>query len=230
MFKIHLVRRRVLGLHHRAVDEVSQRTGHQHHDAHHEDPHQQLDLNRRLLYGQQNKGNQSHAGHAVGFKSVRARPNRIARVVTGAVGDHARVARVVFLNLEDDFHQIRPDVSNLRKNSACNSQRRRSQRFANRKSDKARSSVIRRNEEKNKQHDQQLHADQHHANAHARLKRNLMQRVGLSAQPGKRSPRIRKRIHANAKPRHAVTTSNPHQAEAQNNRQRHRHRLARHRR
>ena len=95
-----------------------------------------------IRYAQQNEGDQRDAGDAVGLKSVGAGADGIARVVSGAIGDHAGIARVVFLNFEDDFHQVGADVGDLGEDAAGDAQRRRAQRFADGKSDEARPGVI----------------------------------------------------------------------------------------
>ena len=204
------------------VEEVGRRAGYQHGDAHHEDPDQQLHLHDGIRYAQQNEGDQRDAGDAVGFETVGARADRIARVVAGAVGDHAGVARVVFLDLEHDLHQVGADVGDLGEDAAGDAQRRRAQRFADGESDEARPRVVARNEEQNEQHHQQFHADQHHADAHAGAQRNLINRIGLAAQPGKRRPRVGEGVHANPEPRHSVASRNSHHAEEQNDRNPHR--------
>ena len=56
--------------------------------------------------GQQDEDDEGHAGDAVGLETVGRGADRIARVVAGAIGDHAGVAGVVFLDLEDDLHQV----------------------------------------------------------------------------------------------------------------------------
>ena len=170
-----------------------------------------------LLNAQQNEGDQRDAGDAVGLESVRAGTHRIARVVARAVGDHAGIARVVFLDFENDFHQVGADVGDLGENSARDAQRRRAQRFADGESDEARAGVVAGNEEQNDQHHQQFDADQHHADAHSGFQRNLVNRIGLAAQPGKGRPRIGERIHADAEPRHAVAARDAQHAEEENN-------------
>ena len=165
---------------------------------------------------EQNERDQRHTSHAVGFKAVSARANRVAGVVTGAIGDHARVASIVFLDLEDDLHQIGADIGNLGEDAAGNTQRRRAQRLADRESDEAGPCKATWNKKQNAEHDQQFNADQHHADAHAGLERNGINRVRLAAQSGKRRARVGKRVHANAEPRHAVTAGDSHQAEQQN--------------
>ena len=191
--------------------------GNQHGDAHHEDPDQQLHLHRRALYSQQDEGNQRDAGHAVGFKSVGAGSHRIAGVVAGAVGDHARVARVVFFDLEDDLHQVGADVRNLGEDAAGNAQRRRAQRFADGETDEARASVVARNEEQNKKHHQQFNADQHHADAHSRFERNLVNRIRFAAKSGKGGAGVGEGVHANAEPGHTVAPRDSEHAEEENN-------------
>ena len=101
------------------------------------------------LDGQQNERDQGHAGHAVGFKAVGAGANRVARVVARAVGDDAGVARIVFLDLEDDLHQVGADVGDLGEDAAGNTQGRGAQRFANREADEAGARIIARDEQKN---------------------------------------------------------------------------------
>ena len=59
-----------------------------------------------IVHGQQDEGDERDAGDAVGFETVGRGSDRIARVVAGAIGDHAGVARVVFLDLEHDLHQV----------------------------------------------------------------------------------------------------------------------------
>jgi len=102
----------------RAVDEVRSRRRHKHHHAHDEDPHQQLHLDGRILHREQDECDQRDAGHAVGFKAVRRGPDRVAGVVARAVRDHARVAGIVFLDLEDDLHQVGTDVGDLGEDAA----------------------------------------------------------------------------------------------------------------
>ena len=201
-----------------AVEEISHGAGHQHDDAHHEDPNQQLHLDGRVFHRQQDEGDQGDARHAVGFKAVGGGAHRIARVVARAVGNHAGVARVVFLDLEDDLHQVGADVGDLGEDAAGDAQRRRAQRFADGEADEAGPGIVAGNEEQDDEHHQQLDADQHHADAHAGAQRNLENGIGLAAQAGKRRAGVGKGIDANAEPRHAVTAGDSHQAEEEDDR------------
>ena len=228
-FKVHFAGVGVTGLGDRGVNEIRHRAGNQHHDAHHENPHQQLHLNPGIRDGQQDKGNQSDAGDAVGLKAVGAGSDRVARVVAGTVGNHAGIARVVFLDLEDDLHQVRTDVGNLGKDAARDSQGRGAQTLTDGKADKAGTGILAGHEQQNEEHDQQLDADQQHADAHAGLKRNRVDRKGLAFQTRERGARIRKRVDANSKPRHAITAGDADQTEKQNHRHGERHRMTRHR-
>ena len=91
--------------------------------AHDEDPDQQLDLDRAgSLHCQQDEGDQRHAGDAVGFETVGRGPDGIAGIVAGAIRDHAGIAGVVFLDLEDDLHEVRADVRDLREDAAADAQ------------------------------------------------------------------------------------------------------------
>ena len=173
----------------------------------------------RIFDAQQDERDQRHAGHAVGFEAVSAGADRVAGIVARAVGDNAGVARIVFLDLEDDLHQVGADVGDLGEDAAGDTQRGCAQRLADRESDKALAGVVARNEQQDAQHDQQLDADQHHADAHARLERNGINGIGLAAQSGERRARVGKGVDPDAEPRHAVAARDADQAEQQDNRQ-----------
>src|SRR5207244_11400294 len=116
----------------RGIDEVRGGAGNQHDHAHHEDPHQQLHLYGGILHREQNKGDQRDSCYAIGFKAIGAGTHRVARVVASAVGDYARVAGIVFLDLEDNFHQIGADVGKLGEDAARNTHRCAAVRLAHR--------------------------------------------------------------------------------------------------
>ncbi len=229
-FEVHLVGVAVTGLGNGFVQEVRHGAGDQHHDAHDEDPDQQLHLHVRIFHAQQDEGDQRHASHAVSFEAVGAGANRVARVVAGAIGDDARVARVVFLDLEDDLHQVGADVGDLGEDAAGDTQRGRAQRLADSEADEALAGVVSRNEQQNAKHDEQLDRDQHHADAHAGLQRNGVNRIRLAAQSGKCGARIGVGVDANTEPRHAVAADDTDDAEQKNDRQGNRDRLTGNRR
>src|SRR5262249_11442428 len=159
------------------VHEVRERAGYQHHHAHDEDPDQELHFHRLIVHAEENEGDQGHAGHAVGLETVGAGAHGIASVVAGTIGDHAGIARVVFLDLEDDLHQVGADVGDLGEDTAGNPQRRRAQRFADREPDKAWTGVFTGDEEQNAEHDDQLHANQQHADTHPGFQGNVVNRI-----------------------------------------------------
>ncbi len=111
-----------------------------------------MHLHGRVFYAQQDEGNQGYAGDAVGFKSVGGRSDRITSVVARAVGNHAGVTSVVFLDLEDDLHEIGADVGDLGEDAAGDAQCGRAQRLTNGKADEAGPRVVGGNKEQNKQH------------------------------------------------------------------------------
>ena len=115
----------VLGLGDETVDEIGGGAGDEHHDAHHENPHKQLNLHGGIFHRQQNKGDQCDPGYAIGFKTIGTRAHRVAGVIARAVRNDAGVARVVFLDFEDDLHEVGADVGNLRKDAASDAQGRR---------------------------------------------------------------------------------------------------------
>ena len=88
--------------------------------------------------GQHDERDQRHAGDAVGLEAVGGRADRVAGVVARAVGDHAGVARVVFLDLEDDLHQVGADVGDLGEDAAGDAQRRGAERLADGEAEEAR--------------------------------------------------------------------------------------------
>ncbi len=140
--EVHFVGVAVFGLGDGAVEEVRAGARDQHGHAHDEDPDQQLHLGRGALDGQQDEGDQGHAGDAVGFKAVGAGADRVARVVARAVGDDAGVAGIVFLDLEDDLHQVGADVGDLGEDAAGDTQGRGAQRFADGEADEAGAGII----------------------------------------------------------------------------------------
>ena len=140
-----------------------------------------MHLHRGILDPQQDKRNERNAGHAVSLEAVSAGADRVTCVVTGTIGDHARVACVIFLNLEDDLHQVGADVGNLGEYPTGDTQRGRAERFANGKADKTGPGIVARNEQQDDEHHQELDADQHHADAHAGLERNLIDRIRFAA-------------------------------------------------
>ena len=150
-------------------DQIGKSARHDHHDAHDEDPHQQLHLHGWIGHGKDDEGDERDTRNTVGLEPVRARTDGVACVVTRAVGNHARVSRVIFLDVEHDLHQIGADVGDLGEDSAGDSESRCAERFTNGESDETRSRVIARDEEQDEQHDHQLDADEKHADAHARL-------------------------------------------------------------
>src|SRR5208283_5264862 len=135
------------------IDEVGGRAGDQHDHAHHEDPHQQLNLDRGIFHREKDESDQGHARHAIGLEAIGGGANRVARVVAGAIGDDAGVARVVFLDLEDDLHQVGPDVRDLGEDAARDTQRGGPQRFADGESDETRSGVFARNDQQHQKLD-----------------------------------------------------------------------------
>ncbi len=133
---------------------------------------------------QQDEGNQGDAGNAVGLEAVGAGADRVACVVSGAVCDDAGVARIVFLDLEDDLHEVCADVGDLGEDATGNTQGRCAEGFADGEADEAWAGIILRDEEKDEEHDEQLDGDQQHADAHSSLEGNLRDCIRFAAQSG----------------------------------------------
>ena len=139
------------------------------------------------LHGQQDEGDEGHAGDAVGFETVGRGSDRIARVVARAIGDDAGVAGVVFLDLEDDLHQVAADIGDLGEDAAGHAQGRGAQRFADGEADEAGAGQVARNEQQDEEHDEQFHRDQQHADAHAGLQRDVVAGIRL-CRAARRTP------------------------------------------
>ena len=110
----------------------------------------QLDLrssSRLRSTREQDERDERDAGDAVGLEAVGGRADRVAGVVAGAVGDDAGVTRVVFLDLEDDLHEVGADVGDLREDAAGDAERRSAERLADREADEARAGVVAGDEE-----------------------------------------------------------------------------------
>ena len=200
---------------HRLVDQVGGAAGDDHEHAHHEDPHQELDLDGRLPHGEQDEGDERDAGDAVGLEAVGARPDRVAGIVAGAVGDHAGVAGVVLLDVEDDLHEVGADVGDLREDAARDPEGGRSQRLADGEADEARPGIVARDEEQDAEHQEQLDADQQHADRHPRLERDGVDGEGLAPQAGEGRARVGEGVDADAEPGDAVAAGDADQAEEQ---------------
>src|SRR5579859_5654273 len=178
----------------------------QHHQALNcENPDDELAAQRgRGCQRQGQERDQRHAGHAVGFKSVRRRADRVARVVAGAIGDDAGIFRIVFRQVENDFHQVRADVGDFGEDAAADAQRGRAERFADGKADEAGPGQFPRQEQEDAQHAEQFHANQQQPDAHAGLQWNRKCFQPVAPERGERGAAIGGGVDADAKPRHAI--------------------------
>ncbi len=140
-FEIHDIGVGIFCVGDRFVDEVGDAAGQHHDQTHGKDPDQQRALDGRG-HRQQDEGDEGHAGNAVGFKTIRGGSDAVAGVVAGAVGDDAGVSGIIFLDVEDDLHEVSADVGDLGENAAGHAQGGSAQRFTDRKSDEAWSGII----------------------------------------------------------------------------------------
>ncbi len=147
-------------MHDEFVEEVAPHRGHHHHDAHREDPDEQLHLHRCGRHGQHDERDERHASDAIGFEPVHRRADRVARVVARAVGDDARIARIVFLDLEHDLHQVAADVGDLREDAAGDAEGGSAQGLPDRKADETRAGQLPGDEQQDGEHHEQLDRDE----------------------------------------------------------------------
>src|SRR5271157_1529412 len=214
-FKVKPVGFPEAGLGDEAVDEVADAGRDHHHDAHAEDPDEELHLHGGTIHGQDDEGDERDAGDAVGFEAIGGRADGIAGIVAGAIGDHAGVADVVFLNLEEDLHEVGADVGNLGEDAAGHAQGGGAEGFADGEADEAGAGQVARNEEQDEEHDEQLNRDQEHADAHARLQGNVVAGISLAAERGEGRARVGESVDAHAEGRHGETAGNAYHAEQQ---------------
>ena len=208
----------ILALHDDLVADVGDTGSDDHHDAHDEDPDQQLNLNGGFWNRQQDEADQRDASNTIGFETVSRRANRVAGIVTGTVSDNTRVARIVFLDLEDDLHQVGTDVGNLGEDAAGDTQRRSTKRFTDGETDEALASQFRRHEQQDAKHHQQFGRDQHHADRDTRLHRNRINRVRLAFERSESGTAVGQRIDPDTEPGNTERTGNTDQGEDQNQR------------
>ena len=103
LFEIELFLAAVFGRRNGLVHEVRNTREEVHQEAHGENPDDQFALDGffdraiRTHNGQRDKGYQRNAGDAIGLETVCRGAHAVARVVTGTVGDDARVSGIVFL-------------------------------------------------------------------------------------------------------------------------------------
>jgi len=164
--------------------------------------------NRRSDKRNGKKRNQRDARHAVSFKTVGGRADGIARVVAGAIGDDTGIFRIIFRQIENDFHQVAADIGDFRENAAANSQRARAEGFANRKTDETRPGEFARNKQEDANHAKEFHANEQEADAHAGFERNKKCFERITFERGERGAGIGGRIDADAEPRDTVAAEN----------------------
>ena len=170
----------------------------------------------RQREGQRQERDEGHAGHPVSFKSVRRRADGIAGIVTGAVGDHARIFRVVLGQVENDLHQIAADVGNLGEDAAADAQGRSPERFADGEADEARPGEFGGDEGQDADHAREFHADEQQTDAHAGLQRNEERFQRAAAQRGERRAAVGDGIDADAVPRDTVAAQDSENRAGQN--------------
>src|ERR1017187_2476077 len=198
-----------------AIDEIADAGRDHHHDAHAEDPDQELHLDGGTKHGQDDEGDEGDAGDAVGFEAIGGGADGIAGIVAGAIGDHAGVADIGFLDLEDDLHEGGAQVGNLGQDAAAHAQGGGAERFADGEADEAFAGEIGRNEEQDAEHDEQLNRNQEHADAHAGLQGNVVARIGLAAERGESGARVGEGVDAHAEGRHGEAAGDADHTEEQ---------------
>src|SRR5262249_522593 len=113
--------------------------------------------------GQEDEGDEGDTGDAVGLEPVGGGPDGVTGVVPGAVRDHAGVAGVVLLDLEDDLHQVGADVGDLCEDAPGDAEGGGAEGLTDGKADEAGSGELPGDEQQDAEHDQQFDADEEHA-------------------------------------------------------------------
>ena len=217
-FEVHLLSILVEPVRDPVIDQIGKTARQDHQDAHGEDPDEELDLDDRIGDCENDEGYERHAGDAVGLEPVRRGTHRIAGVVTGAIGDHAGVARVVLLDLEHDLHEIGSDVGDLGKDTASDPQGGRAERLADGEPNETWPRPSAGDEEEDAEHHEELDADKSHSDAHPRLEGDGGERKWLTGEARERRPGVRLRVDANPEPRDTVAPRDPDKAEGEDHR------------
>ncbi len=191
LFEIELFLALIFGGRNGLIDEIGKPGAEVHEEAHGKNPDDQFALDGffdravRAHNGQRDKGDQRNAGNAVGLETVRRGADAVARVVAGTVGDNTGVAGVVFLDLEDDLHEVGADVGDLGEDAAGDAECRCAQGLTDGESQEAVADDIAGHEEQNDDHHDQFKGDEEQPDAHAGAKRNIHHVPGLARQRGK---------------------------------------------
>jgi len=204
---------RVLPLRHRLVHEVADEARDDHQGSHREQPDDERGAHRAVPFEREREErDERDARHAVGLEAVGRGADRVAGVVARAVGDDARVLRIVLRQLEDDLHEIGADVGDLREDAAADAQRRRAERLTDREADEARPDQVRRQERQDDDHEEELDAHEEEADAHAAAQRDSEDGQEFALQARERGAAVRGRVDPDAEPRHAVAAEDAEHA------------------
>ncbi|VXB37794.1 hypothetical protein LUTEI9C_150031 [Luteimonas sp. 9C] len=142
-------------------------------------------------------------GDRVGFEQIGRHARAVADVVTHVVGDHRRVARVVFGNAGFDLaHQIRADIRALGEDAAAQAREDRDQRAAEGQAHQCVQRVLAGDAETRQQHPvtghaQQAEADDQHAGDRAAAERDVHGRTDAAACGlGRADVGLHRHVHA----------------------------------
>ena len=219
MFEIELLFSGKERLADRMIDEIGRERREDHQDTHGEDPDDQLPAHHGVRgHRQREKGDQRDARNAVGFKTVRGGADAVAGVVAGAVGDDARVFRVVFRKMEDDLHEVRTDVGDLGEDASADPQRAGAEGLADRKADEAGSGQILGDVGQDQDHEEELDAHQQQADAHAGTEADADQAHRVAAQRGEGCAGVGHRVDPDAEPGDPVGAEDSHDRAEQDHR------------
>ncbi len=193
-FKIEVLLASVFRLADGFVQEVGNERRYDHQRAHREQPDDERGANGLIVrQGQGQKRDQGHARHAVSLEAVRRGADAVARVVARAIGNHAGVLRVVFGQLEDDFHEVGADIGDFRENAAANAEDARAEGFADGEP-----------EHQDADHEKQFDRDEQQADAHAGAERDAESGERVALQGGERRAGVGDGIDADTEPGHSI--------------------------
>ena len=229
MLEIHFIGVEIFGAGDGLVDEIRNSAGEKHDQAHGEDPDEKGGLDvlnahgfaerlgvRGIEAGEKDEGDEGDAGDAVGFEAVGGGSATVAGVVAGAVGDDAGVAGVVFLDVEDDLHEVSADVGDFGEDSTGDAQGGGAEGFTDGEADEAGAGQVAGDEQEDEEHHDQLDADQDHADAHAGLQGNGIAGVGLAAERTHGGAAVGEGVDSDAEPGDRDAADNSDQAEQEN--------------
>ena len=165
---------------------------------------------------EEDEGDEGNACYPISFKAVGAWSDGVAGVVTGAVGYDPWIAGIVFLDVENDLHEVGADVGDLGEDATGDTQGGGAEAFTHGEPDKAGTGVFGWEEKEDAEHEEEFDADEHHADAHAGLEGDGVDGIGQTLEACESSAGVGEGVDTNAEPSNTIAAQNADDAEKNN--------------